>query len=64
MRSLCAVPAHPVPLQEPGQKIIELETAAQMLEVVLPGGRFVQPFCTFLVEQGEYKKINADQWAK
>lgn len=52
------------PLQEPGQKIIDSETAAQMLQLVLPQGRFVDSFCTFLTQQKDYKKVNADQWAK
>jgi len=51
-------------VQEPGQKIIDVETASQMLPLVLPDGQFVEPFCEFLVEQREYKKINTDQWNK
>lgn len=51
--------------QEPGQKIIDVETAAQMLGLVLPGGRFVPEFAAFLTGgQKDYKKLNADQWAK
>ncbi|KAL4859445.1 DCN1-like protein 2 [Chlorella vulgaris] len=50
-------------LTEPGQKIIDSEMAAQMLPLVLPEGRFVPQFCTFLTEQKDYKKVNADQWA-
>ena len=50
--------------QEPGQKIVDSETAAQMLQLVLPGGRFVEPFCSFLTQQKDYKKVNADQWSK
>lgn len=55
-------PAAPVPpcvaapLQEPGQKIIDTDTAAQMLALVLPGAPFVEPFCEFLTEQKDYKK--------
>lgn len=48
---------------------MDCETAAQMLPVVLPGGRFVEPFCLFLTEgqlafKEQWKKINADQWIK
>lgn len=50
-------------LTEPGQKIVDSETAAQMLQLVLPGGRFVEPFCSFLTQQKDYKKVNADQWS-
>lgn len=49
-------------LTEPGQKIVDAETIAQLLPIVLPDGRFVSPFCEFLVTQQDYKKINADQW--
>ncbi|KAL4426820.1 hypothetical protein ABPG77_006606 [Micractinium sp. CCAP 211/92] len=49
-------------LTEPGQKIIDTDTAAQMLALVLPGAPFVEAFCEFLTEQKDYKKINADQW--
>lgn len=48
---------------EPGQKIIDVETAAQMLPLVLPQGRFVKPFCEFLTHQQEYKKMTSDQWS-
>ena len=41
---------------------MDAETAAQMVQLVLPGGRFVEPFATFLSEQRDYKKINRDQW--
>lgn len=50
-------------LMEPGQKIIDTDTAAQMLALVLPGAPFVDSFCKFLTEQKDYKKINADQWS-
>jgi hypothetical protein len=60
-----AIPTLPGCLpQEPGQKIVDSETAAQMLQLVLPGGRFVEPFCAFLTQQKDYKKVNADQWSK
>ncbi|PSC73760.1 DCN1 4 [Micractinium conductrix] len=49
-------------LTEPGQKIVDVETAAQMLPLVLPEGRFVAPFCEFLTQQNDYKKMNLDQW--
>jgi hypothetical protein len=49
-------------LVEPGQKIVDVETAAQMLRLALPGGRFVDAFCEFLQVQEEYKKMNVDQW--
>ena len=50
-------------LTEPGQKIIDVETATEMLQVVLPQGRFVPEFCEFLNTQTDYKKMNADQWS-
>lgn len=49
-------------LTEPGQKIIDVETATEMLEIVYPQGRFVDSFCEFLKEQTSYKKMNLDQW--
>ncbi|GAB4817652.1 hypothetical protein N2152v2_004698 [Parachlorella kessleri] len=49
-------------LTEPGQKIIDIETAAQMLELVLPGTPFTEPFCEYLGHQTDYKKISMDQW--
>jgi DCN1-like protein 4/5 len=48
--------------QEPGQKIVDADTVAQMLPIVLPDGRFVAEFCEFLTQQQDYKKVNADQW--
>lgn len=50
-------------VQDPGQKIVDIETVAQMLQIVLPDGRFVEAFCQFLTEQQDYKKINSDQWS-
>ena len=50
------------PMQEPGQKIIDIETAAQMLELVLPGTPFTEAFCEYLGHQTDYKKISLDQW--
>lgn len=52
----CACPGW---LQEPGQKIIDTDTAAQMLALVLPGAPFVDSFCKFLTEQKDYKKSEA-----
>ena len=54
-------PPHAV-LQEPGQKIVDTDTASQMLQLVLPDGQFVDEFCAFLTHQKDYKKINSDQW--
>jgi DCN1-like protein 4/5 len=50
-------------LTEPGQRIIDTDTAAEMLRLVYPQGQFVDAFCTFLKNQKEYSKINADQWS-
>ena len=49
-------------LTDPGQKIIDVETAAEMLQIALPDGRFVPAFCEFLTTQTDYKKLNSDQW--
>ncbi len=49
-------------LQEPGQKIIDVDTAAQMVELAMPDGRFVRSFAQYLREQRDYKKLNEDQW--
>ncbi len=49
-------------LTEPGQKIVDVESAAQMLELVMPSGRFVPQFCAFLRGQAAYKTLNLDQW--
>lgn len=49
-------------MQEPGQKIIDVDTAATMLQLVLPGQPFVEPFCEYLHLQGDYKKLTMDQW--
>ena len=49
--------------QEPQQKILDIETAVQMLHVVLPeGNEHLEPFSRFLKEQTEYKYVNLDQW--
>lgn len=50
-------------VQEPQQKILDIETAVQMLHVVLPeGNEHLEPFSRFLKEQTEYKYMNLDQW--
>ena len=49
-------------MQEPAQKIIDTETAAQMLNIVLAGNPHVAPFMRFLLEQMDYKTVNMDQW--
>ena len=49
-------------LQEPRQKIIDLETAIQMLSITLAGNCHLEPFITFLENQTEYKTITLDQW--
>ena len=50
-------------VQEPQQKILDIETAVQMLHVVLPeGNEHLEPFSRFLKEQSEYKFMNLDQW--
>lgn len=50
-------------LTEPGQKIIDVNTAIEMLKLVYPGGPFVSEFSSYLEEQQDYKKINLDQWS-
>ena len=48
----CPPPRLPLsPFQEPGQKIIDVDTAADMLAIVLPDGRFTASFSEFLREQ-------------
>ena len=50
-------------VQEPQQKILDIDTAVQMLHVVLPeGNEHLEPFSRFLKEQTEYKYMNLDQW--
>ena len=50
-------------VQEPQQKILDIETAVQMLQVVLPeSNEHLEPFTRFLKEQSEYKYMNLDQW--
>lgn len=49
-------------LTEPRQKTLDLETACQMLELVLGSQPHVLSFIQFLQEQTEYKVVNLDQW--
>lgn len=49
-------------LQEPRQKIIDIDTTVQMLSIVMTNQPHLQPFCHFLQQQTEYKFINNDQW--
>ncbi|KAL4524828.1 hypothetical protein Ndes2526A_g06932 [Nannochloris sp. 'desiccata'] len=45
-----------------GQKILERDTAVEMLQLVLPEGRFVSEFCEYLTFQSDYRFLNMDQW--
>lgn len=45
-----------------GQKILERDTAIEMLKLLLPEGRFVPEFCEYISVQSEYKFLNMDQW--
>ena len=45
------LPPHSSHLQDPGQKIIDVDTAAQMLQLAMPQGRFVKQFSEFLLSQ-------------
>ncbi|KAL2642127.1 hypothetical protein R1flu_009714 [Riccia fluitans] len=49
-------------LTEPRQKTLDLETACQMLELVLGPRPHLTNFIQFLQEQTEYKAMNLDQW--
>ena len=50
-------------LTDPSQKIIDLETAGQMLSLALPEGcHHKKAIMEFLATQREYKVVNADQW--
>ena len=49
-------------LQEPRQKIIDIDTCIQMLSIVMTNQAHLQPFIDFLQHQTEYKFINNDQW--
>lgn len=49
-------------LQEPMQKIIDIDTCIQMLSIVMTNQAHLQPFIEFLQHQTEYKFINNDQW--
>ncbi|XP_024381583.1 uncharacterized protein [Physcomitrium patens] len=50
-------------LTEPRQKTLDLETACQMLDLVLGSRPHVGSFLHFLQEQSEYKAMNLDQWS-
>jgi DCN1-like protein 4/5 len=47
---------------EPRQKTLDIETACQMLEIVLGNRPHVARFVQFLQEQTEYRAMNLDQW--
>ena len=50
-------------MQEPSQKIIDMDTAVQMLHIAMPeSNEHLDPFSRFLKEQTEYKYMNLDQW--
>lgn len=49
-------------MQEPRQKIIDIETAVQMLSISTAGKPHSQEFTQFLQQQKDYKTINFDQW--
>ncbi len=49
-------------VQEPTQKLIDIDTAVQMLTIVMPSEPLQPPFCDFLQQQTEYKVVNFDQW--
>ena len=62
-RRSCAGPSGVLLSQEPRQKIIDVDTACQMLQIAMPESEpHVQPFAEFLQAQKEYKAINMDQW--
>jgi len=45
------------------KKSIDTETAAAMVELLLPKGPHTEKFCEFLRQSGKYKVINKDQWS-
>lgn len=49
-------------LTEPGQKIIDLDTAIQMLHITMVNNPHLNHFTDFLKQQKDYKTINLDQW--
>ena len=49
-------------LQEPRQKIIDVDTCIQMLSIVMTNQAHLHPFIDFLKHQKEYKFITNDQW--
>ena len=61
-KTTCQVLILSADLQEPRQKIIDIDTTVQMLSIVMTNQPHLQPFCHFLQQQTEYKFINNDQW--
>eukprot|EP00898_Chlorokybus_atmophyticus_P001945 jgi/Chlat1/2751/Chrsp187S02930 len=49
-------------LTEPRQKTLDLDTASQMLSLVMKGRPHLEDFVQFLHTQSEYKAMNQDQW--
>jgi Cullin binding len=49
-------------VQEPSQKLIDIPTACQMLQIVMPHEPLQPLFVDFLQQQAEYKVVNFDQW--
>jgi DCN1-like protein 4/5 len=49
-------------LTEPMQKLIDVPTACQMLQIVMPAEPLQPLFVDFLQAQTEYKVVNFDQW--
>ncbi|KAK3260097.1 hypothetical protein CYMTET_30931 [Cymbomonas tetramitiformis] len=47
---------------EPRQKTLDLDTASQMLGLVMPNSPHTEPFLKFLQEQNGYKALTMDQW--
>lgn len=47
---------------EPRQKTLDIDTASQMLSLIMPNSIHTEPFLQFLQEQKEYKALTMDQW--
>uniref|UniRef100_A0A7S0RJ02 Defective in cullin neddylation protein n=1 Tax=Pyramimonas obovata TaxID=1411642 RepID=A0A7S0RJ02_9CHLO len=47
---------------EPRQKTLDVDTASQMLQIVMPNSPHLEPFLQFIQEQTEYKALTLDQW--
>jgi len=47
---------------EPRQKTLDIETASQMLQIVMPNSPHLEPFLQFVQDQKEYKALTMDQW--